>query len=100
MVACCCGNELSGAASDAVYTSAGCGVEPPLTAKVSITATLPASHCETYTLKWLVVPPPEEVANSRKRAVPGVHGLVAGRQVDGPQPVGLVVSTAMPVLIG
>ena len=37
-----------------------------LTAVVSITAMLPASHCETYTLKLVVLPPPESALLTRE----------------------------------
>ena len=98
MLACSDGNELSGAVNESVNTSAGCGFDPVLTAEVSITAMLPASHCETYTLKLLVLPPPEDTVKARKRAVPGVQGAAEGVPVDGPQSAGFVMSTGTVVI--
>ena len=41
------GNELIGEGTVAITTSAGCGSGPTFDADVSITETLPASHCDT-----------------------------------------------------
>src|SRR5258707_2749036 len=65
-----------------------------------MTATLAASHCETYTLELVVLPPPEEATKSRNLAYPGVQGAAAGGPVSGPQSVGFVVSTGTPALVG
>lgn len=51
------GNELTGDGNQPANQSAWWELGPVLTAKVSITATVPASHCDTYTLKRLFVPP-------------------------------------------
>ena len=84
----CGANEPAGAGTVAFKESGGW----ELAAKVSTTAMLPASHCETYTLKLEVLPPPEEVVKTLNPAEP--HPVSPERSADCESGIVLVTTPA------